>query len=178
MTNALQNLIFYCTSGRIFNKKALAILKSNNSLDLASEDGLVFKLATKHSNPELLAALLKYYEEHKLNGDRESQEYKIALWALKKIIDNLELCYDLKEKGVYEVLKPYLSEDEEEKQDEPDNLNEVSEGVDEEEEQDEIATEEDYIPYVPQTSEFALPDTLPHQRHLSGDNDNDSPEIY
>jgi hypothetical protein len=112
MSGSLQNLIYFCAAGKIFNKKALAVLKGNSNLDLTSEDGLVFKHAVKHGNPELLGALLEYYQEHKLQGDRDSLEYRASLAPLRKIVDNLEYCYDLEEKGVAKALKPYLGVDE------------------------------------------------------------------
>lgn len=174
MATSQENLLTYCRWD--FTKDAIAILNSNDDLDLTENDGVVFKHATKHSNPKLLGALLKYYETHKLQGDRQSQEYKAALAPFRKIIDDLEYCYDLKEKGVAEVLNPYLSENEEEEQDLA-NL-------------DDVFVEEDYAPgsdygnasespHIPQTPEFCgWPDSLLHQRHLSGDSGNNIAEVH
>lgn len=112
--------------------------------------------------------MLKYYKEHKLQGDRESQEYKVALLPFRNIIDDLKRCYDLKEKGVEEVLKPYLSSEEEEEQD----LASL----------DDVFVEKNYdpggdygdaseAPHTPQTPEFCgWPVELSHHgKNLSGD---------
>lgn len=56
--------------------------------------------------------MLHYYEQHKLQGDRESDGYKQALFYLQKIVDDLEESYNLDELGVREVLNPYLSSEE------------------------------------------------------------------
>ena len=102
----------YCRRNYTDDVIAMLDQDTNGDLDLTVDGGVVFKHAVNHSNPTLLGALLKYYEKHKLQGDHEALEYKVSLLSLRRIIDDLEYFYDIKEKGLEKVLSPYLeSED-------------------------------------------------------------------
>mgnify|MGYP000082206929 CR=1 FL=1 len=102
----------YCRRNYTDDVIAMLDQDTNGDLDLTVDGGVVFKHAVNHSNPTLLGALLKYYEKHKLQGDHETLEYKVSLLSLRRIIDDLEYFYDIKEKGLEKVLSPYLeSED-------------------------------------------------------------------
>jgi len=162
MSDAIQKLKNYCSIGKIFNKKALIILESDDNLDLASEDGLVFKYAVKHGNSELLGALLKYYETHNLQDDRNSVEYKTALLPLRKILDDLKYCYNLKEKGVDQILSSYLALEEEDEQ--------VIANLDAVFEEDVFSDHNGYTEQEQQVPEFrGRPEDLLPNIHCSGD---------
>lgn len=87
---------------------AKEILAANNALDLTYDSGGCFKFAINANNPVLLELLLRYYEHQKLSCNRESLEYKQALFNLRKILDDAEdMFYFSKE--VKKVLQPYYS---------------------------------------------------------------------
>lgn len=107
------DLYTYCQWN--FTDDALKILSSDKGLDLTIRDGGMFKLTVKHDNAVLLQALRDYYKEYALGDDVDSPKYKTALFELKKIVGAICASYDLRAKGLYEILSEYINpEDDEE----------------------------------------------------------------
>ncbi|MEY3197497.1 MAG: hypothetical protein RLZZ59_868 [Pseudomonadota bacterium] len=100
-----------CRTGN--TERAKEILATNKVLDLTYDSGSFFKFAINGKNAVLLELLLKYYEGNKLSGDRDSLDYKKALFKLKQILEDAEDMFDFS-KEVEEVLKPYRCLEEEE----------------------------------------------------------------
>jgi len=100
-------LIDYCKT-KINTKKAIKFLEENSNLDLTIRDGLSFIFAIKKDNPELLQVLIEYYKaNHLKEANRDSAEYKSALFRLKKILDKAEASYEWSVE-IQKVLSPYI----------------------------------------------------------------------
>ena len=84
----------YCSWSDCKNVKR--ILLNNPSLDLTYREGIMFIFAIKKKNPKMLNILLEYYHKQNLQEDRETMNYKTALYRLRSV---LEYAYD----SVFEV---------------------------------------------------------------------------
>jgi|GEM_PF-7093622 len=87
-----QKLRFLCQAANggnrdAFNGKAKALLDANPDIDLTSARGKgCFAQAIVNTNTDLLRILLEHYEEHKLQDDTGSEEFKCAFEALSVIL--------------------------------------------------------------------------------------------
>jgi hypothetical protein len=98
------------------NSRLVKLLREQRNLDLTQRDGVYFYLAVKHGNVAMLRTLLKYYEETKLQGDRESLEYKLAKHQLGNILEDAKERLDISPE-IQEIIELYMPTDEESEDD-------------------------------------------------------------
>jgi hypothetical protein len=145
---------------------AIEVLKRNAILDLMYNEGAVFKFAIQAKNITLLGSLLKYYQKQKLSGDKESIDYKKALFDLKKILEDAEESFEFS-KEVKKALQPYFSSEEEDEQNNVTDIDYTEVAV--------FIHVGDILPQdypMPPPDFCPWPEALSHQRHLSGQNGN------
>ena len=63
----------------------------DSSFDLTYREEILFIYAIPEKYPEMLNILLEYYHQQNLHDDRETMNYKIALYRLRSV---LEYAYD------------------------------------------------------------------------------------
>ena len=63
----------------------------DSSFDLTYREEILFIYAIQEKYPEMLNILLEYYHQQNLHDDRETMNYKIALYRLRSV---LEYAYD------------------------------------------------------------------------------------
>ena len=86
-------------------------LKAYPNLDVTYSDGACFNKAIMRKNSKIVSALLDYYKTHQLSSDKDSIEYKKALFNLKHILEEAEEMYKFSPE-IQELLKPYIGSDE------------------------------------------------------------------
>ena len=84
--NPQKALLYRCADSEC--ERVARILKENQCLDLTYYEGDYFVIAVKDNNIEILMMLLKYYRKHKLQGDSNSLEYKVAKYKLIEVLKN------------------------------------------------------------------------------------------
>ena len=106
----LQNLL-YGYSNSLHYKGVKELLEEyHDKIDIAFNEGLLFRIAINRESLDLLNILLDFYKTTKLSGDPETIEYKLAYYQLKSMLQDAADAHDVPPE-IHKVIGPYLAAD-------------------------------------------------------------------
>ena len=106
----LQNLL-YGYSNSLYYKGVKELLEEYpDKIDIAFNEGLLFRIAINRESLDLLNILLDFYKTTKLSGDPETIEYKLAYYQLKSMLQDAADAHDVPPE-IQKVIGPYLAAD-------------------------------------------------------------------